>query len=354
MEFNSAVTTTTRSMIVPKVFDTISKGSPILMKLLQTAKSWKTGTAYKFPIKYQDSTNGGNTGVANKLDTDRQDVRVTASFQPKMAYKPVVVANIELVLNQGDEKIVDLLTTEFDSQAQSLMQLMGGNVYTGTGSGDSWDSIDNAADDGTNYGTYGSLSRTTYTSIKGYYLASAGAMTLAKLATGYDAVEIGTDAPDIMATTKALWSVYESLLTPTVRAGYVQNGFPRMNAFGMLPTTQALAGQQGFDALWFRGTPMVKDEQCPSGKLYFMNTNYFGMKGIDMSVGQKNISTVNFKKTTDGVPAGVPGRIPSTRGFNFRDLMSPTDQLAEVGHIIYAGNFISENPRLQGQIRGLS
>jgi hypothetical protein len=35
-------------------------------------------------------------------------------------------------------------------------------------------------------------------------------------------------------------------------------------------------------------------------------------------------------------------------------MMSPVDQLAEVGHIIYAGNFISENPRLQGQMVGLS
>lgn len=354
MQFSSAVTTTTRSVIVPKVYDTVSKGSPVLMKLLQNAQSWKTGTAYEFNIKYQDSTNGGNTGVASKLDTDRQDVRVKASFEPKMAYKPVVLANIEMVLNQGDERVVDLLSTEFDSQAQSLMQVMSSNLYSGTGTGDSWDSIDNAADDGTNYSTYGSLSRSTYDTLDGYYLASAGNLTLAKMATGYDAVEIGTDSPDFIATTKTLWSSYESLLTPTVRAGYQQNGFPMMNAFGFLPSKQGMGGDQGFKHLWYRGSAVVKDEQCPSGKMYFINTGYFGMKGIDLSPGSKNISTVNFKDTSDGVPAGVPGRVPSTKGFNYRDLMSPVDQLAEVGHIIYSGNFVSENPRLQGQIRGLS
>ena len=350
MTFSEAVTSVTRSYIVPKVYDTISKGSPVLMKLLQNAKPWKTGVTYDVIIKYQDTTNGGNTGIADRLDTDRQNVRTTMSFAPKMAYKPIVVANIETTLNQGDEQVVDLLEAEFDSQAQSLMQVMATNLYTGTGVGNSWDSIYNAADDSTNFASYGGKSRTTYTSIKGYYLAAAGALTLAKMATAYDSVSIGNDTPDIIATTKALWSTYESLLQPTVRAGYTQNGYPKMNAFGMLPRTEGMAGQAGFDVLFFRGTPVVKDEQVPSGKMFFINTNYFGFKGINVS----GLKQVNFKKSNDGVPLGVPGRIPSTRGFNFRDLMSPVDQLAEVGHIIYAGNFISENPRLQGQMVGLS
>lgn len=350
MTFSEAVTSVTRNYIVPKVYDTISKGSPVLMKLLQNAKPWKSGVQYEVIIKYQDTTNGGNTGIADKLDTDRQNVRTKMTFNPKMAYKPVVIANIEQTLNQGDEQVVDLLEAEFDSQAQSLMQVMAQNLWTGTGVGNSWDSIYNAADDGTNFPTYGTLSRTTYTSIKGYYLAAAGALTLAKMATAYDAVSVGNDTPDIIATTKALWSTYESLLQPTVRAGYTQNGYPRMNAFGMLPRTEGMAGQAGFDVLFFRGTPVVKDESIPSGKMFFINTNYFGFKGINIA----GLKQVNFKKSNDGVPAGVVGRIPSTRGFNFRDMMSPVDQLAEVGHLIYAGNFIAENPRLQGQMVGLS
>jgi len=148
MVFSEAVTSVTRNYIVPKSFDTVSKGSPVLMKLLQNARPWKTGVSYQVIVKYQDSTNGGNTGIADKLDTDRQNVRTTMTFQPKMAYKPVVVANIETTLNQGDEKVIDLLEAEFDSQAQSLMQVMASNLWTGTGVGNSWDSIYNAADDG--------------------------------------------------------------------------------------------------------------------------------------------------------------------------------------------------------------
>ena len=350
MIFNEAVTSTTRNFIVPKVYDTVTKGSPVLMKLLQNAKKWKTGVKYDVIVKYQDSTNGGNTGIADKLDTDRQNVRTTMSFEPKMVTKPIVIASIEQTLNQGDEQIVDLLETEFDSQAQSLMNLMAQNLYTGSGTGNAWDSLHNAADDSTNYSTYGGKSRSTYTSLKGYYLASTGAITLAKLATAHDAVSIGNEAPDMIATTKAIWSTYESLLTPTVRAGYTQNGYPKMNAFGMVPSAAALAGNQGFDVLFFRGVPVVKDEQIPSGKIFLINSNGFGFKGISIN----GLKQVNFKKKNEGVPMGVPGRVPSTLGFNFRDMMNPVDQLAEVGHILYAGNFIAENPRLQGQMVGVS
>ena len=352
MVFNEAVTTTTRNYIVPKVFDTITKGSPLLLTVFQTAKAWKSGTSYDVIVKYQDTTNGGNIGVADRLDTDRQNVRTLMSFTPKMSYKPIVLANIETSLNSGDMQVLDLLETEFDSQAQSLSILMAQNLFVGTGSGDSWDSLSTAADDGTNYTTYGGKSRTTYTTLKGYYLAAAGAVTLAKFATAHDAVSVGMDAPTHIVTTKAIWSTYESLLSPTVTANYTTSGYPTMNAWGMVGSTKGMQGHGGFAVLFFRGTAVVRDEQVPSGKVYFVNTNYFGFKGIKLT--SKDMKQINFKKSNDGVPEGVVGRVPTTLGFNFRDMMSPVDQLADVGHLIYAGNFISENPRLQGQLVGAS
>lgn len=353
MTFSEAVTSVTRTYIVPKAYDTISKGSVGLLNFLQKAKSWKTGYKYEVIIKYRDSTNGGNVGIADQLDTDRQNVRTKMQFDPKMATKPVVIADIETTLNKGDEQVLDLLDTEFDSQAQSLMQIMSQNLYIGTGVGNDFDSLANAADDGTNYPTYGGLSRSTYPTIDGYFIASLGALTLAKLATMYDAVEIGTDKPSGIMGTKPIWTTYESLLTPTVRAGYVQNGFPMMNAWGLVPNSNVLSGaSQGFEVLFFRGTPFMKDEQVPSGNLYMYNENYFGFKGINIVAD--NVKKLNFKQQNDGVPQGVPGRVPSTLGFNFRDLMHPVNQLAEIGHLIYAGNFISENPRLNGHANGVS
>jgi len=352
MIFNSAVTTTTREFILPKVYDQVTNGTPGLMTFLQKPKEWKTGTSYKFAIKYQDTTNGGNMGIVDKLDTDRQNVRVQANFNLKASNKPIVVAIAETTANMGDEQIVDLLDTEFDSQAQSLMNLMAENLYTGNGTGNDWDSLANAASDSTLYATYGDLSRSTYTAWSGYYLASAGAITLAKLATAWDATTRGVDAPDLALTTKAIWSTYESLLTPAVRANFSTSGYPKMNAWGGVPANSGLGADQGFVYLSFRGTPIAKDEQVPSGKFFITNTKNFGFVGFNYQ--DENIISANFKQTSDAVPSGVPGNVKSTRGFQFRKMMSPVDQLTKVGYLIYAGNFVATQCRLQGQLAGAS
>lgn len=352
MIFNAAVTTTTREYILKKVFDQVTTGTPGLMTFLQKPKEWTTGTSYKFAIKYQDTTNGGNMGIADRLDTDRQNVRVQAEFNLKASNKPVVVAIAETTANMGDEQIVDLLNTEFDSQAQSLMTLLAQNLYTGNGTGNDWDSLANAASDSTLYATYGGLSRTTYSAFSGYYLAATGALTLAKLATADDAVTIGVDSPDLALTTKTLWSSYEALLTPTVRANFSTAGYPRMNAWGGVPATPGMGAQQGFVYLTFRGTPIAKDEQVPSGKFFFVNTKGFGFVGFNYQ--DENIMTANFKETSDAVPSGVPGNVKSTRGFQFRKMMNPVDQLTKVGYLIYAGNFVATEPRLQGTLAAAS
>jgi len=348
MIFNQAVTTTTREYILPKVFDTVTTGTPGLMTFLQKPKEWTTGTSYKFAIKYQDTTNGGNMGIADKLDTDRQNVRVQAEFNLKATNKPVVVAIAETTANMGDEQIVNLLDTEFDSQSQSLINVMGENLYTGNGTGNDWDSLLNCASDSTLFGTYGSLSRSAYTSWDGYYLASTGALTLAKLATADDAVTVGVDSPDLALTTKAIWSTYESLLTPSVKANFSTSGYPKMNAWGGVSTTAGLGAQQGFVYLSFRGTPIAKDEQVPAGRFHLVNSKGFGFVGFNYE--DDSIMKANFKKTSDATPSGVPGNVKSTRGFQFRKMMSPVDQLTKVGYLIYAGNFCGTNPRLTGTL----
>jgi len=352
MIFNTAVTTTTREFILPKVYDQVTTGTPGLMTFLSKPKEWNSGTSYKFAIKYQDTTNGGNMGIADRLDTSRENVRVQAEFNLKAANKPVVVAIAETTANMGDEQIVNLLDTEFDSQAQSLMNLMAQNLYTGNGTGNDWDSLANCASDSTLFATYGNLSRSTYSAFEGYYLASAGALTLAKLATADDATTVGVDSPDAAFTTKAIWSTYESLLTPSVRANFSTSGYPRMNAWGGVPAGPSNGGSQGFVYLTFRGTPIAKDEQVPSGKFFLTNSKAFGFVGFNYQ--DETIVTANFKQTSDATPSGVPGNVKSTRGFQFRKMMAPVDQLTKVGYLIYAGNFVGTNPRLTGTMSGVS
>jgi hypothetical protein len=178
-------------------------------------------------------------------------------------------------------------------------------------------------------------------------------LTLTKLATGFDAVTVGMDEPTVMFTTKTLWSSYEALLTPTLRASFQTFAAPNYDQYGMLMDSKSNAfGTQGFRAITYRGVPVVKDEQVPSGKFIYANQTAFNMKGI--SIEGKDYDTLNFKKLSNSVPTGVPGNVPSAKGFNFRVMKAPVDQLSQVGYLLFAGNFCSENPRLLGTLAAAS
>ena len=348
MTFSGTVTTLTREVIVKKVYDTVLSGNIGLLRVLGNAKPWRSGYRYEIPVKYQKSTAGGIVPVGGTLDTSRTSTRVRMQFEPQRIHKPVVVDDIERAVNEGDERILELVATEMDSIAQDLTDDLGGYFYTGTSAtGSSFDSILNAADDSTNFGTYGALARATYTTLKGYYAASIGALALADLATAYNAVKIGADNPSLILTTPAIWTDNESLLQPTVSAGYQMTGYPKVTRTGVLSSRQGLRGDVGFDSIWYRGTPVVADEKCTAQKLFMLNEpNYFYFAGIDLPGYQKF--------NTDAANVEGPQAIPIPRGYNWSGMLRSTTQPAEVGHLYFVGNFLSPDPRRCGQLTGVT
>ena len=67
------------------------------------------------------------------------------------------------------------------------------------------------------------------------------------MATAYDAVKSGTDVPSIIVTHESEWTSYEALLQPQVRYMFATQGYPRIDG--------------GFQAMMFRGTPVVADKK---------------------------------------------------------------------------------------------
>jgi len=349
MEFSGTVTTLTREVIMKKVWDTVLEGNVGLMRLLGNAKPWRSGYRFDTVAKYQKSTVGGLVPVGGTLDTTRVNTRIKLQFEPQRIHKPVVVDDIEETLNQGDQKILDLVATESDSIAQDLGDDLGDYLYTGTGAASgasSFDSILNAADDSTNFANYGAQARGTYTTLKGYYVASVASLALADMSTAYDAVKVGSKRPSMILTNPSIWTDYEGLLQPTVRAGYQMGGYPQVTRTGVVSSRNGLRGDIGFDAVWYRGTPVVADEKCTSGKMFMVNEETFFFAAIDLK-GYKKFNT------SESNVAG-PQAMPVPRGFNWSGMMRSTTVPGQVGHLYYVGNFVSPDPRRQGQMTGIT
>lgn len=346
---NTNVSTSTLEYLVAKTVDTITNYSPATLFFLGNQKRWQ-GSQMRLPIKFVASTQGQSFNGLEKFSTTQSKNFINMTFNPTGREMPVVISQIEQDVN-ATNRVVDLVARQMASDAQDMASDIAGLFFT-LQTGKNFLSLVDACDDGTIGATsYGGLSRTTYTGIKGNYVAIGGNLTLANMRTEFNACTHGKDSPDLILTTKAVWAYYEKLLTPTLSnqitnsalLGYAK--FTGASAAGTpniaAPGTN-LKGYQGFSAIYYNGVPVVADENCNSGYLYMLNTRSLAFYGLPST--HPDYKPVKF---TDSSIEGVYN-VPATTGFSFSGFNTPIDQYGRVGHIILMGDLICNNPRNNG------
>ena len=188
-----------------------------------------------------------------------------------------------------------------------------------------------AVDDTTSVTTYGNVSRSTYTLWRGTRTAQSGSLSLADLAADFDAAQVGSDTPNLIVTTPAVWTIYEALLTPTVAANYGVREF-RLSPEGRRPIDN-LGANAGFRALAYRGVPVVADEKCPSGNIWTLNTNHFTWYNLP--------APAEFNRTTN-------------RGFQWTGFKEGINQDAVVGQLLLYGQLVCDSPRHNARRTGVT
>ena len=349
MVFDEFVTSVTREEIIPKVADTILNSNIITLRVMSNPKEW-SGKVLQVPFKYQKSASGGSFQGYDVFSTTRVNTRNFMSFYVKGVYQSVVLSNMEKGVNNTKAGVLSLVETEMNSSMQDMMDTLGTQVY-GDGTGNSSKDLTGlgaAVDDGTSVSTYGGLSRSTYTTLAANKTTTVGNLTLSRMATMYDSCTVGSDKPTIIVTTKTVWSYYEQLLQPTVRANYDANGFAQVTKKGVVRERGALQGDVGFDALWFRGTPIVKDEKCTSGYMYFLNENYLEFYSLPHPDAEKAAMGGNQ-------PEGFYTKdSPEMPVISWTGWKRPVNQDAVIGQLIIYGDLINRNPRRSGVLQGIT
>ena len=339
MVFTDYIQTVTQDKIVPKIVDTILGGNIIALKFLSNGKPW-SGEQMKFPIKYQkNSTSQGAFDGFDTFDTTKVNTRTKLAFNPTGYYQSIVLSGMEVDVNATEAQILDLVKVEMESGMQDMLDSLGTLFYTAQ-SGKNFIGLPDIVDDGTSVTTYGGLARATYSSICATKNAAAGgALSLLNMGTQYDAAAVGPQKPDLGITTETVWGFYESLNQPTVNNN--QDGYAQVTRNGVAQSRAALKGELGFDALFFRGMPIVKDEKCTSGYLYMLNTKSIQWYGL------KSHKYQNISLSSDNIEGGPYEKdVPKSYGFVWTGLKEPVNQYAEIGQIMLLGNLIGTNPRL--------
>ena len=240
------------------------------------------GSSIVEPLVYaQNDTTGSYSGY-DAIDLTPQEGISAAEYNWKQMASSIAISGIEEAKNRGTEAIIKLLNAKIMQAEESIKEDLNDMLYgDGTGNGGKdFNGLGNIIDAS---GTVGGIDSSTNTWWRSTETAVGGALTLAVMATAYNTASRGNDHPDMIVTTQTLFEKYESLLTSNVR---------------YQDTTKA---NSGFQNLMFKQTPVVFDVSCTATNMFFMNSKYLKLVGMNGHW----FATSEFQK---GTVAGVDAR----------------------------------------------
>ncbi len=125
-------------------------------------------------------------------------------------------------------------------------------------------------------------------------------------------------------------------------------GYAQATYKGYVASKQALGGDIGYDSLYYRGTAVVRDQKATTQSLFLFNEPTIAWYSLPSS----RWNEVSLGSTViDGVYKVGPS---NSFKFYWSGLREPIAQDAEVGFFKIGGQLISPNPRLQGEMRGIT
>ncbi len=254
--------TTTLANYRKTLTDNVFTARPLTYTLMEKGRirMLNGGTKVVEPLIYGLNDTVGSYSGYDSIALTPQTGISAAEFEWRQYAASISISGIEEAKNNGDAEIINLLEAKI-MQAEESMREGFNTMFFGDGTGNSskdWNGLDNLVD---NTGTVGNIDSSTYTWWKSYKEATAGALTLAQMATAYNSVSVGNDHPDTLLTTQTLFEKYEALLQPQLRY------------------TDTKTADAGFQNLLFKAAPVMYDTGCTAGTFFFLNSKYLTLVG---------------------------------------------------------------------------
>ena len=247
------------------------------------------------------------------LDVSPQTGLTAAEFEMKGYNGSVTISGEDELKNAGEAQVSDLLEAKWDQLRRSFRDKLNEHAYldgVGTG-GETGKVITGLALMVDSAGTYGNIDRATNTWWSAQETAVGGPLQIDG-STGmrrmYNDCGRGQGAmtPDGILTTQAIFEAYEQSMAPYLR--YTVTG-------------EANAVFES-DTLKFRKAPMLWDEECQSGIMYFLNSEVLQLRV------RKDMTVTPFQ--------------------------TPANQDAKIAHIRFWAQLIATDCQRLGKLTGIS
>lgn len=287
------MTTAARERIIPKLIDNIYDMSATLKMFLIDGRIKEYvggGTEIQEPILYEKMTASGTYSGWDTVDITPPD-NLTKSAHSWANYYATVGINgdDEDKIGSSDTRVINLLNQRMQEAETKMKDDLSTDLFEGAGS-NALVGMDTAI----GQATYGGISGSDYTWWRSG--VSTTSHTESQLLDPTDTTHYikrlfraaersclhKNMVPNLIITTPLIYDIYEETLETDAR--YVKTGRGQKLADG------------GFDVLEWRSKPVIKDELCPAGQVYFVNTEfvkiythpnaYFGFTGFKQSTNQ--------------------------------------------------------------------
>lgn len=352
---NDRVVAITQDEIVPGVVDQILDSNVLTARLLNNVKKWN-GESMVVPIISAKNANGGSFSGMDTFTTGLEANTKKMRFYAKAYYQNVSIGGIEKAINKTPAQQASLVAVQMEAAQNSMVDSLGTILYgDGTGnSGKNFDGLKAIVDDGSNVATYGGLTRAVDTYLNASVTTAVGTVALSNLRAALrnsSAASASKSRPNIGITTELVWDSIEQLF-PTPDATFQSRELPRITATGNTPamTESELRGATGYLALYFKATPIVADDLAPTGEFYYLNENHQAFYHLADNELEKVKRPSAIKSSANDGEAGVTNFSP----IQWTGFQKPDNQYSVVGQLLLMGNTISEKPRRNARLAGIT
>ena len=270
----NALFSTTLQNYQPTLVDNIFKDLVLLNHLNTGGRvvMEEGGTQIVEPVLYEANTTAASYSGYDNIALTPQEGITAAIYDWKQIAASIAISGIEEAQNRGTEAIIKLLNAKIMQAEMSIKSLVNGQLLSsnnGTGgTAKEFNGIGGFA--GSSNTAIGGIDAATESWWNPTIPASIqnATLSLVNMANVYNNASKGNDTPDLIITTEALFSKFESLLTPNVRYQDVAKA------------------NSGFQNLMFKQTPVVFDlampgNQSSNASMYFLNTKYLKLTGMN-------------------------------------------------------------------------
>lgn len=263
--FTKLITTTLQNLPA-EIFDAVSTNNALLYILQKKGniKISSGGRSFTHPIYYKQNTSFTTYGKTDTVATPLMDDITRAEYPIKIVAGSVVISLLEEAMNAGNkEKLIDLVDETVTRAKISMSEVLGDQVFNAGTADNDFDGlpflINSAPSSQTDVGGINPS-----TSGNEYWrnqigttadFSNSSTTSLGKMSALVANATFGRQGPRLVVTTKTLYSEYEAMLTSNIR--YV---------------TTELA-DAGFLHLAYQTMPVIFDDNCGSGAMYFIDTD---------------------------------------------------------------------------------